>query len=97
MLTSKQRAALRAMAATMQPIFQIGKNGIGDETIRQIDAALEARELIKLHILETANCTAREACETLCAATGADGVQVIGAKCVLYRRSEKHPRIELPL
>ncbi len=96
MLTSKQRAALRALAAKQQPIFQIGKNGISEETVRQIDAALEARELIKLHVLETADMTAREVCEALCDATGADGVQVIGSKCVLYRRSEKHPRIELP-
>ena len=95
MLTGKQRATLRGMAAKLQPIFQIGKNGITDETIKQIDAALEARELIKLHVLETADCTAREAAETLCEATGAEGIQVIGSKCVLYRRSEKHPRIEI--
>ena len=97
MLTSKQRAYLRGMAAKLQPIFQIGKNGISEETIKQIDAALEARELIKLHVLETADCSSREACDALCEATGADGVQVIGSKCVLFRPSEKHPRIELPL
>ena len=96
MLNSRQRAALRKLAATQQPIFQIGKNGISDETVKQIDAALEARELIKLHVLETADLTPREVCDALCNATGADGVQVIGSKCVLYRRSEKHPRIELP-
>ena len=96
MLTSKQRAALRKLAAMQQPIFQIGKNGISEETVKQIDAALEARELIKLHVLETADLTPRQVSDALCEATGADGVQVIGSKCVLYRRSEKHPRIELP-
>ena len=96
MLTSKQRAYLRKLAAMQQPIFQIGKNGISEETVKQIDAALEARELIKLHVLETCDLTPREVSDTLCEATCADGVQVIGSKCVLYRRSEKHPRIELP-
>lgn len=96
MLTSKQRAYLRGLAAKIQPIFQIGKLGIGDETVRQIDAALEARELIKIHVLETADLTPREVSEALCEATGADGVQVIGSKVVLFRISEKHPRIELP-
>ncbi len=88
MLTSKQRAHLRAMANGIDPVFQIGKGGITEEYCKQISAALEARELIKIHILENSGYTAREAAETLASETQADVVTVIGTKAVLYRPSE---------
>lgn len=93
MLTSKQRAALRSMANSMDPIMQVGKNGIGEELVTSIDNALEARELIKLTALETAPVTAREAADELAEATGADVVSVVGRKFVLYRPSKKKPKI----
>ena len=81
------------MATSLDPIFQIGKGGISEETIRQLDAALEARELIKARVLENSGYTAREAAEEIADGTGADVVTVIGTKFVLYRRSEKKQRI----
>ncbi len=95
MLTSKQRASLRAMANQMDTIFQIGKGGISEETVNQISNALEARELIKLRTLETCPFSPREAADELGRLLGADVVSVIGTRFVLYRRSQKKPRIEL--
>ena len=95
MLTGKQRAALRRMANPMDTIFQVGKSGISDESVRTVDSALEARELIKLRVLETSPYTAREAAEAFAEATGADVVAVIGTRFVLYRESKKKMRIEL--
>ena len=94
-MTSKERATLRAMANSIQPIFQIGKGGIGENLIQQVDEALEARELIKITVLETADVTAREASDILSKELGAEPVQSIGRKFVLYRRSRENPRIEL--
>ena len=93
MLTSKQRASLRSMANSMDPIMQVGKNGIGEELITSVDNALEARELIKMSALETSPYTAREAADALAEATGADVVSVVGRKFVLYRPSKKKPKI----
>ncbi|MBQ3132268.1 MAG: ribosome assembly RNA-binding protein YhbY [Clostridia bacterium] len=95
MLTGKQRAALRAMANTLQPVFQIGKGNINENFVEQIDGVLETRELIKISILETAEVTAREASDMLCEALGAEPVQCIGRKLVLYRASRENPRIEI--
>lgn len=95
MLTGKQRAALRAMANTLQPVFQIGKGNINENFVEQIDGVLETRELIKISILETADITAREASDMLCEALGAEPVQCIGRKLVLYRASRENPRIEI--
>ena len=95
MLTGKQRAALRAMANTLQPVFQIGKGNINENFVEQIDGVLETRELIKISILETADVTAREAFDMLCEALGAEPVQCIGRKLVLYRASRENPRIEI--
>lgn len=96
MLSSKQRAFLRSMANTMDPIMQVGKGGIGEELITSVDSALEARELIKMSALETAPVTAREAADELAEATGADVVAVVGRRFVLYRPSKKKKKIELP-
>lgn len=95
MISAKQRAALRAMANTLQPIFQIGKGGIGENMLAQLDDALDARELIKISVLESAGMTAREASETLCAALRAEPVQSVGRKLTLYRRNHKEPKIQL--
>lgn len=96
MLSSKQRAFLRSMANTMDPIMQVGKSGVGEELITSVANALEARELIKMSALETAPVTAREAADELAEATGADVVAVVGRRFVLYRPSKKKKKIELP-
>jgi len=94
-MTSKQRAYLRSLAVNLDTIMQIGKDGVSENLIKTVSDALEARELIKLKTLETSPYTPREAAEELARATGAEVVTVIGFKLVLYRRSEKNPRIEL--
>ena len=96
MLSSKQRAFLRSMANTMDPIMQVGKGGIVEELITSVDNALEARELSKMSALETAPVAAREAADELAEATGADVVAVVGRRFVLYRPSKKKKKIELP-
>lgn len=89
MLNSKQRAQLRAMANTFDTIMQIGKSGVSEQSIKQIDDALAARELIKLKRLETAPETTRETAEFIAKKVGADVVQVIGSKFILYRPSKE--------
>ena len=97
-LTSKQRAQLRGLANSLTPIVHIGKEGITEAVVKQTDEALEARELIKCRVLESALLTAREACDELAQRTRSEGVQAIGSKFVLYRQShnkEKKNKIEL--
>lgn len=97
-LTSKQRAQLRGLANGLDTILQIGKEGIGDNPVQQANEALEARELIKGRVLESAMLTPREACQTLARLTRSEPVQVIGTKFVLYREShskEKKDKIVL--
>lgn len=86
-LTSAQRAHLRSLASTMSPVTQVGKGGITENLLITVSDALEARELIKLSVLETAEYTPREAAETLAETLNAAVVGVIGRKLVLYRRS----------
>ncbi len=94
-MTSKQRAYLRSMATSIQPIFQVGKGEISENMTEQISNALEARELMKVKVLENSLYTAREAAEIIAEITGAEVVTVIGNKFVLYRESEKHKKIDL--
>lgn len=94
-MTTKQRAALRSMANTMQPILHIGKDGINDNMVKQAWDALEARELIKATVLQNSPLTAREACDELCARVHADPVQVIGSKFVIYRKARKDSKIDI--
>lgn len=94
-ITSRQRAQLRGMANGLSPIFQIGKEGVSPEITSEIDLALEARELIKLAVLETAPLSAREAAQAIAPRVQADIVQCIGRKFVLYRESTKNKKIEL--
>ena len=89
-MTSKERAGLRSQANTIQPIFQIGKNGVSDNTIKQLDDALEARELIKITVLETAGENTRDLAHDVAKEVNAEVVQVIGSKFVLYRKSKKN-------
>ena len=89
MLTSKQRAELRARANTLETTLMIGKENITDAVIAEADNQLTARELVKGKVLEAAMMTPREACDAICEATGAEGVAVIGTKFVIYRFSEK--------
>ena len=94
MITSKQRAYLRGLANPLEPIFQIGKNGAGDvEQIKQIGNALEARELIKGCVQQGCPVSAREALTALCERTGAEPIQQIGRRFVMYRPSRENPRI----
>lgn len=95
MLTGKQRAMLRRAANSIPALYQIGKDGVTDNIIKQFDEALEARELIKVHILDSALLDTRETADGIAATLGADTVQTIGSKFVLYRRSENNPRIEI--
>lgn len=94
-ITSKQRAQLRAIAAGEDTIVQVGKGGVTENVIASVGAALKARELVKGKVLENSMLTAREACDALAAACGAEQVQVIGTKFVLYKRNDKEPKIEL--
>lgn len=86
-MRGKERAELRKYANTLDPIFQIGKGDIGDNLIAAVDSALKKRELIKLSILETANVTAKEAAGIIAEATGAEIIQCIGRRFVLYREN----------
>ena len=94
MLTSKQRAHLRSLAAGEDTIIHIGKGGITDNLTAQVKSALLARELVKGRVLENSLLTAREACDALSEACGAEQVQVIGSKFVLYKRNPKEPKIK---
>ncbi|ATD55853.1 ribosome assembly RNA-binding protein YhbY [Clostridium chauvoei] len=97
MLTGKQRAYLRGLANSMDPIFQLGKNGIEETFLKQIAEALEARELIKIKVLENSGLETREASNYICEKIGCEGIQAIGSKMVLYKKSSKKPKIELPV
>lgn len=95
MLTSKQRAKLKGLANSIPALYQVGKDGITDNTITQFTDALEANELIKVNVLENSLMSAREAAEEAAKKSGADVVQVIGKKFILYKKSTKKPTIEL--
>ena len=89
MLTSKERAELRAQANTIDTTLMVGKSGITEALIAEVENQLTARELVKGKVLEGALLTPREASDAICEETGADGVAVIGTKFVIYRFSEK--------
>ena len=89
MLTSKERANLRAQANTLDTTLMVGKSGVTDAVIAEAENLLTARELVKGKVLEGALMSPREVCDALCEATGAEGVAVIGTKFVIWRFSEK--------
>ena len=89
MMTSKERADFRALANTLDTTLMIGKEGITENVIAETERLLDAKELIKGKVLETAMLSPREASDVLCEATCADGIQIVGTKFVIYRKSEK--------
>lgn len=95
-LNSKQRAYLRKLSNNIPALFQIGKLGINDNFITQINDALEARELIKISVLENSSISAKEAAQQISDLTKSEVVQVIGNKFVLYKQSKQNPTIVLP-
>lgn len=95
-MTSKQRAYLRSLANTIEPIFQIGKSGISENLIKQLNDAINARELIKISILESAPANVRELGEEVAISTNSILVQTIGNKVTLYRPKKQNSRINLP-
>lgn len=95
-MNSKQRAYLRGLANNLTSIFQIGKNGISDNLIKQIDDALEARELIKLNVLDTSPDEAINIANSLAHNTNSELVQIVGNKITLFRQKKKDSKINLP-
>lgn len=91
-MTSKERAELRAQANTLDAILMVGKGGVSETLVAEAEKLLDARELVKGRVLESALMSAREVCDVLCEQTGAEGVQVVGSKFVIYRKSEKLER-----
>ena len=95
MLTSKQRAALKAMANSIEPIIYVGKGGLTDNVITQVNEALTARELIKGTVQQNAPESAAEVLRIIAEATGAEPVSSSGRKFVLYRARPKDPTIKI--
>lgn len=95
-MTSKERAYLRGLANTIDPIFQVGKGGISDVLIEQLNNAIEARELIKITVLETASGNAKELANVIANSTNSEVVQTIGNKITLFRQKKKNSKIEFP-
>lgn len=96
MITTKQRAYLRSLANSVDALYQIGKSGISENLITTLSDALEARELIKITVLEACPSTPKELMPELCRLLGCEPVQVIGRKISVYRPSKDDPRIVLP-
>ncbi|WP_025784817.1 ribosome assembly RNA-binding protein YhbY [Sporosarcina sp. D27] len=96
MLTSKQKSFLRSEAHHLQPIFQIGKSGLTEAIIKQIEEALEARELIKVSVLQNCEQDKEEIADVLSEQAGLEVVQIIGKTIVLYKESTEKKKIVLP-
>lgn len=96
MLTGKQRSYLKKLAHSIDPIFQLGKNGITENFVRQIDEALEAREIIKVKVLDNNFMDTKDAANEVAQKTNSEFVQSIGSKFVIYRESEDNKKIQLP-
>ncbi|MEC1733834.1 ribosome assembly RNA-binding protein YhbY [Bacillus mojavensis] len=96
MLTGKQKRFLRSKAHHLSPIFQVGKGGVNDNMIKQISEALEARELIKISVLQNCEDDKNDVSETLVKGSRAQLVQTIGNTIVLYKESKENKQIELP-
>ena len=95
MITPKQRAELKGLANSLEPVFQIGKGGVNDAQVNQIDDYSRVHELIKIKVLDNSLYTSREAANEIAEKINADVVQVIGSKAILYKRNEKDPVIKL--
>lgn len=95
MITPKQRAELKALANSVEPAFQVGKAGVNDAQVAQIDDYLRVHELVKIKVLDNSLYTAKEASVEIAERINAEVVQVIGSKAILYKRNEKDPVIRL--
>lgn len=96
-LTSKERAYLRSLANTMDSIFQFGKGGISENFIKQIDDAIEVRELIKITVLENAEADIKELASEICEKAHCQSVQIIGRKIVFYRQAREKDKRKIVL
>lgn len=96
MISSKQRSFLRGLANPLEPIFQIGKGGLGENMAQAVNDALAARELIKVRVLRNTAEDPRTVAAELAEATNAEVIQVIGQNIILYRRNVEEPKINLP-
>ncbi len=96
-MTSKQRAYLKSLASTMEPIFQIGKSGLTPELTEAVGEAFNKRELIKIAVLKNCFDEPKEIASMLAERTHSQVVQVIGKKIILYKESKDHKKIELPM
>ena len=96
MLTSKQRAYLRGLANNYDSLFQVGKSGVTQTVLKQVEDALKARELIKINSLENTPISPREVADTIAEQVKCDVVQVVGRKMIFYKRNDKDPKIVLP-
>ncbi len=96
MITSKQRKFLKSMAHSIDPILQIGKGGLTESVLKQIDQSLESRELIKVNVLNNSQLDANELANEISETLRAEYVQSIGNKFVIYRESQEKKKIELP-
>ncbi|QSX06357.1 ribosome assembly RNA-binding protein YhbY [Sedimentibacter sp. zth1] len=95
MLTGKQRSYLRSLTNTLEPVLIIGKNGVTENVIKQLDDLLEARELIKIKLLDNSGLSAKEVASEVCDILKSQYVQSIGSKFTIYRES-KEPLINIP-
>lgn len=95
MITTKQRAYLKSIATSLQPTFQVGKGGVNEAQVAQIDDYLRVHEIIKIKVLDNSLYTAREASEEIAEKIGAEVVQVIGSKAVIYKANPEKPVIKL--
>lgn len=96
MLTGKQKRHLRSLAHHLNPIFQVGKGGVNENLIKQVEETLEVRELLKISILNNCLEDKEEVAEAIASGSGAEIVQIIGGTIVLYKESKEHKTIELP-
>ncbi len=96
MITTKQRAYLRGLANDISPIIQMGKGEVSENWLKTVSDALEARELIKITVLETCAYTPRELSDAVCEILECEAVQTIGRKIVLYKESKENKKIFLP-
>jgi RNA-binding protein len=95
-LRGKHRRYLRGLGVSLKPAVVVGKEGLSDSLLTAVSAAIDAQELIKVRLLDNVEGSRRDVARELAERAGAELIQVLGRTVLLYRRSEEHPRIELP-